>query len=98
MKTRFVVGVLGACLLASCEMSDSGDAPSVGGRDESRNPTVYSDASRVTATSKTDFEMRPRPSDEKDFPDYIQYLVDVVWDIFICAAVMLLGIVLWFYV
>jgi hypothetical protein len=25
----------------------------------------------------------------------VQYLVDVVWDLFICAATMLLGIVLW---
>jgi membrane dipeptidase len=31
----------------------------------------------VATTSFADFEMRPRPTDEKDFPAYIQYLVDV---------------------
>jgi membrane dipeptidase len=30
-----------------------------------------------TAFAQTDFEMRPRPTDEKEFPEYIQYLVDV---------------------
>ena len=38
---------------------------------------AYSDASLVTATSKTEFEMKPRPTDEKDFPEYIDYLVAV---------------------
>ena len=27
--------------------------------------------------SRTDFEMKPRPTDEKDFPAYIDYLVQV---------------------
>lgn len=44
---------------------------------QERDPTEYNDGSRVTATSKTEFEMRPRPTDEKDFPEYIQYLTDV---------------------
>ena len=77
MRTPLVVGILGACLLAGCDSSDSGDTQPAVSPDQSADPTAYSDASRVTATSKTDFEMRPRPSDEKDFPDYIQYLVDV---------------------
>jgi membrane dipeptidase len=58
-------------------MPDSGDAQPTLSQDQSGDPTAYSDASRVTSTSKTDFEMRPRPGDEKKFPDYIQYLVDV---------------------
>jgi membrane dipeptidase len=31
----------------------------------------------VMAQAQTEFEMRPRPTDEKEFPEYIQYLVDV---------------------
>ena len=42
-----------------------------------QDPTAHSDGSLITATSPTEFEMRPRPTDEKDFPEYIQYLVDV---------------------
>lgn len=45
--------------------------------EQPKDPTAYNDGATVKATSKTDFEMRPRPTDEKDFPDYIQYLVDV---------------------
>ena len=33
-------------------------------------------ASFITVNA-ADFEMKPRPTDEKDFPEYIQYLVDV---------------------
>lgn len=31
----------------------------------------------LSASVVADIEMRPRPTDEKDFPEYIQYLVDV---------------------
>lgn len=44
---------------------------------QAADPTAYNDGSTVTATSKNEFEMRPRPTDAKDFPEYIQYLVDV---------------------
>ena len=30
-----------------------------------------------TAFAQTEFEMRPRPTDESQFPEYIQYFVDV---------------------
>jgi membrane dipeptidase len=42
-----------------------------------QDPTADSAGSIVTATSKIEFEMKPRPTDEKDFPAYIRYLVDV---------------------
>jgi membrane dipeptidase len=44
---------------------------------QERNPAEYSDASTATATSRIEFEMKSRPTEEKDFPAYIQYLVDV---------------------
>ena len=44
---------------------------------EERDPTEYLDPARVTATSKLDFEMKPRPTDPKEFPKYIEYLVEV---------------------
>ena len=44
---------------------------------QERDPTEYLDPARVTATSKTEFEMRSRPTDEKEFPEYIEYLVEV---------------------
>jgi membrane dipeptidase len=31
----------------------------------------------MLAQGQTEFEMKPRPTDEKEFPEYIQYLVDV---------------------
>ena len=44
---------------------------------QDRDPTEYLDPARVTATSSIDFEMKPRPTDPKEFPEYINYLVKV---------------------
>jgi len=33
--------------------------------------------SAVASTTLAEIEMKPRPADEKDFPEYVQYLVDV---------------------
>lgn len=41
------------------------------------DPPTYNDGATVTATSKIEFEIVPRPTDPADFPEYIQYLVDV---------------------
>lgn len=35
------------------------------------------EARTVGAEPQTEFEMRPRPTDEAAFPDYVQYLVEV---------------------
>ena len=42
---------------------------------QERDPTEYLDPVRVKATAKLDFEMKPRPTDPKEFPQYIEYLV-----------------------
>lgn len=44
---------------------------------EGQDPTKHQDTPIATASSRIDFEMKPRPTDEKEFPEYIQYLVDV---------------------
>lgn len=42
-----------------------------------RQIAVAAMALTFCATAMAEIEMRPRPTDEKDFPEYIQYLVDV---------------------
>lgn len=32
-----------------------------------------------SVSAADEIEMKPRPTDEKDFPEYIQYLVDVLF-------------------
>lgn len=42
-----------------------------------RTITLMTILCSFSVSSIAEIEMRPRPTDEKDFPEYIQYLVDV---------------------
>ena len=70
-RTKLKTGVIVAFTIAAL----TGLSSPVFSQD--RDPTEYLDPARVTATSTLDFEMKPRPTDPKEFPEYIDYLVEV---------------------
>ena len=75
MFKKAALGLAISVSLAAC--GDGGDSSGEKSMSQERDPTEYLDPARVTATSKIDFEMKPRPSDPREFPEYIQYLVEV---------------------
>ncbi len=65
MNKQLLIACVGVTLVAAC------------GGPSSTDEVATDDNSATAPETSSGIEMRPRPADEKDFPEYIQYLVDV---------------------
>jgi membrane dipeptidase len=65
MNKQLLIACVGVTLIAACSGPSSTDE------------AATDDNSAAPPETSSGIEMRPRPADEKDFPEYIQYLVDV---------------------
>ena len=65
MNKQLLIACVGVTLVAACSGPSSTDEADT------------DDNSATPPETSSGIEMRPRPADEKDFPEYIQYLVDV---------------------
>ena len=65
MNKQLLIACVGVTLVAACSGPSSTDE------------AATDDNSATPPETSSGIEMRPRPADEKDFPEYIQYLVDV---------------------